>query len=147
MTLKSQVEALMDLRLSPGSELRLGQPLAPYFLENNPTEEGEAMAVRKPGSSKPITEPEGGDFLKPADIGKKGKLAVKIVAVSDGTSQFGEGWNVLVESKLGEHVWTVKENSGNHIRLYKRYKAKWIEKKVTLVVKQHMKKDYVAIED
>ena len=105
------------------------------------------MGVRQPGSSKPITEPEGGDFLKPQDIGKNGKLAVKIVDVSDGTSQFGEGWNVLVESKLGEHVWTVKEGSGNHIRLYKRFKAKWVGKKVQLIVKVHMKKDYVAIAD
>ncbi len=102
--------------------------------------------VQAPGSgSKPITEPEGGDFLKPADVKKP--LTAKIVDVSGGTSKFGECWNVLVESKLGEHIWTVKEESGNHIRLFKRFKFKWVGKKVKLGVKQHMDKDYVAVLD
>lgn len=98
------------------------------------------------GSSKPITEPEGGDFLKPSDLGKK-PLTAKIVDVSGGTSKFGPCWNVLVESRLGEHIWTVKENSGNHIRLYKRYGEKWVGKKIKLGVKRHMEKDYVAVLD
>jgi hypothetical protein len=106
------------------------------------------MAVRAPGSGtgKPITEPTGAAFLKPDDVRKK-SLTAKIVDVSDGTSKYGPGWNVLVESKLGEHIWTVREDSGNHVRLYKRFKQKWVGKKVKLGVKIHLKKEYVAVLD
>lgn len=113
------------------------------------------MGVRKPRSgstetSRAVTAPDdttgGTPFLKASQLRKK-LTSVKILDVRDGNSDFGPGWNL--DLKIGKKTFTltIKENSGNHRRLWSRFKSRWVGKTVNLTVKQYMKQDYVAIAD
>ena len=91
-------------------------------------------------------------FLRAKDISKQGTTEIRLLGEGrESSSRFGKGIEVACKLKLTEdsYIWTIKYNSPNYRRLFKRFGngiTKWngivkVERKV------HKGKEYVAVVD
>jgi len=104
---------------------------------------------KKTGERAHILAPTKSDFapfLKATDLGKSGKGKLKIVGVRDSASEFSD-WIADVKLRTKMYAWGIKADGGNHRRLYAKYKTNWAGKEITVEVKSHLGKRYIAVSD
>lgn len=98
----------------------------------------------------PLPTAGGGDelppFLKARDISDKEITKITLLGgMRKSNSQFGEG--IDLDCKIGskKYSWTIKYDSGNYRRLFKRFgQNKW-KGIVQVERKKHMGREYVAV--
>lgn len=118
--------------------------------ESRKSKSKSSNAGRIPGSSRAESN-DYNPFLKSHDIGKLGATAKLTltgeVRVSDG--MYGE--QIIAEARLGKvtYDWPIKLNSPNHRELEDTLglnTTKWRNKVIVVEVKEHMGRDYIAIQ-
>ena len=108
-------------------------------------------AARIPGSARSTQSNDYNPFLKAHDIGKLGATA-KLTLTGEVRVTNGEyGEQIIAEVRLGRinYDWPIKLNSPNHRELEDTLglnAAKWRNKVVAVEVKEHMGRDYIAVQ-
>jgi hypothetical protein len=107
--------------------------------------------VTSSGMPAPSEGPAGDlpEFLRASDLGKKvGAKGVITFLGKPGRrieSQFGVQWAFPVKFKGKVYDWPVREDSGNHRRMYDRFKGKAPKGSVNVELKDYNRNLYIAI--
>jgi hypothetical protein len=89
------------------------------------------------------------DFLRAADVGKKeGARSTVVFLGKPGRrieSQFGVQWAFPVKHKGKVYDWPIREDSGNHRRMFDRFGSKAPKGSVNVELKTYNRNLYIAI--
>lgn len=134
---------------------RLAPAIARYRSPSAATKDRNDMSRKQTATNTSMPAPADGpagdfpDFLRASDLGKKigakgtitflGKPGRRI------DSQFGVQWAFPVKFKGKVYDWPIRENSGNHRRMFDRFGGKAPKGTVNVELKDYNRNLYIAI--